>query len=196
MMNMRGRYPSGPEYVDGWEASQPAKERLKGVLETLGGNARVQEVCQRLKISEPRFHQLREQVIDASLASLEPRRPGRRRRSDSPLEQQVRDLEKQVADLKVQLHVAQVREEIRLVLPGVVKKAPQTPDNAADNGRDQVPDQEQSNRPHQADQRPNEGQDQGADTASDQGADQGQEKKTRRRRPPARARAPTSRKPT
>ena len=40
---MRGRNPSGPEYVDQPEGSERAKERLKAVLETLAGSCRVRD---------------------------------------------------------------------------------------------------------------------------------------------------------
>jgi hypothetical protein len=119
---MRGRRPSGPEYVDGLAGSCLAKERLKVVLETLAGTCRVQEACRKLDISEPRFHQLRGQVLEAALARLEPRPLGRPARTVSPAEQEVGDLHEQVAALQVHLQAAQTREEIALVLPGVVQE--------------------------------------------------------------------------
>jgi transposase-like protein len=118
---MRGRHPSGPEYVDGLAGSMTAKERLKVVLETLAGTCRVQEACQRLGISEPRFHQLRTQVLEAALARLEPRPVGRPGQSLSPADQQVQDLEAKVTELEANLQAAQTREEIALALPRVVR---------------------------------------------------------------------------
>ncbi len=56
---MRGRTPSGPEYVDRLPGSETAKDRLKVVLETMTGTVRVHEACDRLQICEQRFHQLR-----------------------------------------------------------------------------------------------------------------------------------------
>jgi hypothetical protein len=56
---MRGRHPSGPEYVEHLQGSAQAKERLRLILETMTGKRRVQEACQLLKISPQRFEQLR-----------------------------------------------------------------------------------------------------------------------------------------
>jgi hypothetical protein len=86
---MRGRRPAGPECVEHLAGSQQAKERLQVVLETLAGTCRVQEVCQRLGLSEPRFHQLRQQVLEAALERLEPRPAGRKPAPDEPEEEEV-----------------------------------------------------------------------------------------------------------
>jgi hypothetical protein len=118
---MRGRRPSGPEYVDHLEGSATAKERLKVILETMTGRCRVQEACLRLSISEPRFHQLRTQCVEASLAGLEPQRPGRKPRTPSAAEEQVRLLQQQLAELEDELRHARAREEIALTLPRLVK---------------------------------------------------------------------------
>jgi hypothetical protein len=97
--------------------SPQAKERLSVVLETLAGSCRVGEACARLGISEPRFDQLRAQVLRAGLASLEPRAVGRPRQPAA--EAPVQALEARVAELEIDLKAAQVREEIALALPQV-----------------------------------------------------------------------------
>ena len=121
---MRGRRPTGPEYVRHLSGSAQAKERLRLILETLAGRLRVQEACQLLGISEPRFHQLRTQALEAGLASLEPRPAGRPALTVTADQEQVRQLQHQVADLEVHLHAAQVRTEVALALPQVVKPPP------------------------------------------------------------------------
>jgi transposase len=114
---MRGRRPSGPEYVDGLAGSDLAKERLKVVLETLAGTMRVQDACRRLNVSEPRFYQLRLRVLEAALDRLEPRPLGRPARTLSPVEQEINTLQEQLAQARVHLQAAQAREEIALALP-------------------------------------------------------------------------------
>jgi hypothetical protein len=114
---MRGRKPAGPEYVDRWTGSDTAKERLHVVLETVAGRCRVQEACARLGISEPRFHQLRTQILQASLDSLAPRPAGRPPRP-AP-DERLQALEATVADLAIELQAAHVREEVALALPQV-----------------------------------------------------------------------------
>jgi hypothetical protein len=120
---MRGRRPAGPEYVANLAGSTQAKERLQVILETVAGRLRVQDACRLLGISEPRFHQLRSQALEAGLASLEPRPAGRPARLVTADQEQVRDLQAQVADLEVDLQAAQIRTEVALALPQVVQPA-------------------------------------------------------------------------
>jgi hypothetical protein len=127
---MRGRRPAGPEYVEGLAGSATAKHRLKVVLQTLAGTLRVQDACRQLGISEPRFHQLRTRILEAGLASLEPRPAGRPVTEVPPTQEQVRDLQAKVSALEVGLKSAQALEEIALVLPRVVQE-PNEPKNAS-----------------------------------------------------------------
>ena len=114
---MRGRYPSGPEYVDvqHLHGSAQAKERLRVILETMMGQWRVSEACERLGISEQRFRQLRAELFQAALERLEAWPAGRPRRAEEPKETAA--LCQQLAAMQRELHVAQVREEIALALP-------------------------------------------------------------------------------
>jgi hypothetical protein len=128
---MRGRRPAGPEYVKRFEASTEAKKRLQAVLEVTAGRLRVQEACQRLGICEQRFHQLRDDVFVAALASLEAGARGRPARTPSPEQEQLRTIAAQLAAKEVELRATQAREEIALTLSRVVqepepeKKTPQ-----------------------------------------------------------------------
>jgi hypothetical protein len=119
--DMRGRYPSGPEYVNRLDGSARAKERLLVVLQTMVGRYRVQEACQLLGICEQRFDQLREQALQAALRELEGKPGGRPRREQTLTREQTLALRQQVADLEAELRAAQVREEIALVLPRAVR---------------------------------------------------------------------------
>lgn len=116
---MRGRTPAGPEYVDRLSGSELAKERLKVVLETIAGNCRVSDACRRLNICEQRFHQLRQQVLEAALSELEPRTPGRRPQTLTPADEEIRRLREELAAKDSELRTARVREEIALILPHV-----------------------------------------------------------------------------
>ena len=120
---MRGRRPSGPECVERLAGSDRAKERLQVVLETLAGTCRVQEACRRLGLSEPRFHQLRTQVLEAALSRLEPRPAGRPAQPAAADEERLAALEDRLAAKDVELRAAQARVEIALVLPGAAPDA-------------------------------------------------------------------------
>jgi hypothetical protein len=120
---MRGRLPSGPEYVEQLPGSATAKERVQAVLETLAGTCRVQEACARLGICEQRFEQLRRQVLEAAVERLEPRAAGRPPRLSDDAEEKIQALRAQVAFLERQVELAQVRTEVALILPNAVRQA-------------------------------------------------------------------------
>src|SRR5262245_59456748 len=116
-LNMRGRWPQGPEYIDKLTGSVEDKERLKAVLDTMYGERRMLEVCGQLGIGETRFHQLRETALQAALSAIAPRPAGRPSRAALPESEQIRLLEQRTEELEQALHEAQVRAEIALVLP-------------------------------------------------------------------------------
>jgi hypothetical protein len=114
---MRGRRPTGPEYVNKLQASDGTKQRLIAILETLSDQSRVIEVCERLSISEARFHELRQEALQGALDRMEPRPAGRPRRTDEPGAERIKELEEQVRQLEIEVRAAQTRAEINLALP-------------------------------------------------------------------------------
>jgi hypothetical protein len=125
---MRGRYPSGPEFVDKLDGSAEAKERLRVVLATLAGHLRVGDACVRLSVKPSRFDQLRIEYLQAALQAAERRRAGRPPQHDATDENEVAGLRRRVAQLEAELRVALVRVEIAAALPraaaGAQKKRP------------------------------------------------------------------------
>ena len=81
---MRGRRPVGPEYADQLAGSDTAKLRTKVILETMMGELRLKEACERLGICEQRFHQLREEMMTAAVQALEPGQAGRPAHTPTP----------------------------------------------------------------------------------------------------------------
>ena len=114
---MRGRWPSGPEYIDKLVGDEDTKDRFKAILDTLYGQARLLEVCDQLGIGETRFHQLRELALQGALNALTPRPVGRPSRASASQDEEIHALKQRVAELERALLEAQVREEIALVLP-------------------------------------------------------------------------------
>jgi len=114
---MRGRRPSGPEYVDKLEGSAEAKARLRALLETVAGTRRVSEACALLGLSEQRFEQLRIEALQAGLARLEAQPKGRRPHVDTPAESEAARLRARVAELEAELRIAAVRTEVAAILP-------------------------------------------------------------------------------
>jgi hypothetical protein len=147
---MRGRTPAGPEYVDRLQGSELAKQRLKTVLDTIAGNCRVSEACERLNICEQRFHQLRQQVLEAALTELEPRSPGRPARSSSPADEAIHRLREELATKDLELRTARAREEIALAMPRIVPPTstttPTSPTSASSPPGD--PEKKTTHRPN------------------------------------------------
>jgi hypothetical protein len=112
---MRGRRPTGPEYVWKLDGSSLACQRLQVILQTLGGEQSLQDACAELGIAPTRFHQLRQEALQAALAELEPGRAGRPGRA--PQDPRISQLEAEVHELRLQLQAANVRAEIAAVLP-------------------------------------------------------------------------------
>jgi len=128
---MRGRYPSGPEYVEQLPGSAEAKRRLQVVLQTMSGAYRVQEACTLLGISRQRFEQLRTKVLRAALTELEPK-PGGRPPAEPSVGAAVTALETKLAETERELRAARLREQIALVLPRAAQPLadPGQPDGA------------------------------------------------------------------
>jgi len=132
---MRGRRPSGPECVERLAGSDQAKERLQVILQTLAGTCRVREACRRLGISEPRFQQLRAQVLEAALERLEPRPAGRPPQLDGDDEGRLAALADRLAAKEVELRAAEARVEIALALPGAARDEPPAPEKKTSQAR-------------------------------------------------------------
>jgi hypothetical protein len=168
---MRGRTPSGPECVDRLPGSEFAKGRAKAVFETIGGDCRVSEACERLNICEQRFHQLRQRAVQAVIDEMESRAPGRRAQTTSPADeekQQLREenqrLREELAAKDAELRISRVREEVALILPRVAPSAaapsavptlptpsttePSSPDGLEKKATSQAPSRSQEPRPN------------------------------------------------
>jgi transposase-like protein len=129
-MAKRGRPAKGAELVNAVpgseasqasQASQVARQRLQVVLQTLTGALSVQEACLILGIGRSGFHKLRQQFLQQAMGLLEPRPRGRRPRQPSEAELEVQRLKHQIVQLKLDLKATQIREEIALVMPHLLK---------------------------------------------------------------------------
>jgi hypothetical protein len=118
---MRGRRPDGPEYVAKLHGPPDAKRRLEVILRTLAGTCRVQEACAELGVSAARFHQLRQEALQAALDGLTPRPAGRP--AAPPAEPPVAEPGQANEAVQLELLAAQTREEIALVLPRLARGA-------------------------------------------------------------------------
>ncbi len=118
---MRGRHPSGPDLADETEGSDQARRRLKVMLETISGQKRIAEACEELGISEAQFHKLRRRMMAGALASLEPAAAGRPAGRTAAVDERIAGLEEEIRQLKTELRASQIREEVALLMPHLVK---------------------------------------------------------------------------
>ena len=117
----RGRPSLGPKIVQHLDGPAETRGRLETLLQTLAGQCSVQDACERLGISQARFHELRNSMLQAALANLEPRPAGRPAAVPDQTTQRIAELERQVQDLRIHLHAAQLREEIALAMPHLLR---------------------------------------------------------------------------
>ncbi len=116
----RGRRPEWAGLVGRLDGSGLAKARLEMLLEVLAGRRSIADGCARLGLSERRLHALRQQALQAALASLEPRPAGRPVRVPAEGQETAETLQAAIRDLRLDLRAAQVREEIALTMPDLL----------------------------------------------------------------------------
>ena len=115
----RGRPPLGLDHVDSLPGDPAAKERLKTVLATLTGDLTVSKACERLSVSETRFHDLRRTALESMLAGLTPKPPGRPRKEAE--DEEVLRLREEKGWLTEELEIARLRTEIAIWKPSLLR---------------------------------------------------------------------------
>jgi len=115
----RGRPPKGLSHVDSLEGDAVEKGRLKTILATLTGDLAVKVACERLEVSESRFHELRQLALEGMMVGLAPRPPGRPAKEREP--EEVRELRERVAWLEEELEITRVRTEIAMWNPALLR---------------------------------------------------------------------------
>jgi len=113
----RGRRPDWERAVAGLDGSALAKARLTAILAVVSGRQAVATAALELGLSERRLHRLRLQMLQAALVGLEPHPAGRPAYRAAPTAGDADALRAQVAQLRLELHAAQVRQDIALVMP-------------------------------------------------------------------------------
>ena len=121
-----GRPPKGPELVDELEGSDQAKRKLRIILETISDEKTIPQACAELGIQRSRFHAMRKMFLLDAVNSLEPRNRGRPPAPAHVTSEQahIHLLEKRVEALSFEVRAAQIREELAVVMPHVLKPSP------------------------------------------------------------------------
>lgn len=119
----RGRPPLGAGHVERLEGAPLSKQRLGIILRTLSGELTVDDACAEMGVSPAQFHRLRERALEGALAALAPGTAGRPAAAPAP-PSRVAELEAEVRDLKIDLRASQLREEIAVLMPHLLRPAP------------------------------------------------------------------------
>jgi hypothetical protein len=120
----RGRPALGARHVERLDGEDESKQRLQVILRALAGELTVEQACDELGISAAQFHRLREQALAGALAALAPKPPGRPGRPP-PEPSRIQELEAEVLELKIDLRASQLREEIAVLMPHLLKPEPE-----------------------------------------------------------------------
>jgi transposase-like protein len=119
-MARRGRPPKKLGHVDALETDATTKARMRAILETLSGELSVPEACERLEMSETRFHELRQEALQAMLQGIEPRPPGRPPKEPEE-DEEVAYLKARLAWVEEELQISRTRTEIALFNPKLLR---------------------------------------------------------------------------
>jgi hypothetical protein len=117
---MRGRRPLGPGAVTRLEGSETARKKMEVLLEAMTGHITVGEACVKLGVGEAAYHKLRQRMLQGAMEGLEPRTPGRPAQV-SIVDPKVVELEEEVRQLRIDLRASQIRDEIALLMPHLIK---------------------------------------------------------------------------
>ena len=101
MMSHAGRKPTGPALAQHLEGSERAKQRLEMILATIAGQMTIDQASRCLGIKAAMFYRLRTEVLEAGLASLEPRPMGRPPHTPTAEELRCAELNQEVEQLRV-----------------------------------------------------------------------------------------------
>lgn len=151
-MTKRGRPPLGLGHVDRFPGSDEARARMRIILATLSGEKTIPEACAELRIGESRFHELRNEFLAKGIEWLEPKPLGRPPDpGPSEMERENLRLHRENEQLKLEVQAAQIREEIALVMPHVLKpRAKKTTDRSSPESKAPKSEESSGTKPSSA----------------------------------------------
>lgn len=118
-----GRPPLGPDLVDRLDdCSESARLRLKVILQTIAGSIQIEEACTTLGIERSAFNRLRSQFVSQAVQLLEPQKTGRKKKVISQEQAENQRLLEENQKLKFQMQALQLREEIGIVMPHLLRR--------------------------------------------------------------------------
>ena len=118
----RGRPADSRIIVAHLTGSAQARQRLNLMLQTLKGQVPIPQAAAKLGVGRSYFCLQRQEMLQAALASLEPKPRGRPPLEVSAEQEEIQRLQQQVQALKIDLKAAQIREELALLMPHVLTR--------------------------------------------------------------------------
>jgi hypothetical protein len=119
---MRGRRASVAAAVAGLDGPRAMRERLRVLLDTLTGQLSLAAAGGRLGLGRTRVLALRRQALGGALDALAPHPVGRPRRGPSAGAVELARLQARVRELEGALQAEQVRAEVALTMPGLLRR--------------------------------------------------------------------------
>lgn len=117
----RGRRTDGPKKATNMDGTNEAKRRLKVILEVISEKRTVKSACEELGISEARYHELEHVALQGAVDSLEPKPAGRPPAEAPAVDAKKAALEEEVKELRIELRASQIREELAILMPHLLK---------------------------------------------------------------------------
>jgi transposase-like protein len=121
---MRGRHAVGPEIAEQVADSPFEAQRLRLILEAIGGHKRVQDVCAEMGVCSQMFERLRARSMRAAARSLRLGHAGRPRKDVTAVDARIAELQRENAELRAKNEALQVRVELAEGLPRLAGKKP------------------------------------------------------------------------
>ncbi len=117
---MRWKRPLGADAIRALAGSETARRKMEVLLQAATGKTTVAEACAQLGVGEAAYHKLRHRMLQGALENLEPRVPGRPMQV-SIIDPKVAALEEEIRQLRIDLRVAQIWEEVALLMPHLIQ---------------------------------------------------------------------------
>lgn len=109
------RPPLGPALVDRLSGSDAARQRTRLMLETISGVTSVEAAAEQLGISTQRFHDLRDELLQSTIAAAEPKplgRPAKEPTVDDQIRAALAEKDRIINELRVRVELAKLHEEL------------------------------------------------------------------------------------
>jgi hypothetical protein len=117
-----GRPGKGVGHVDGLDAAEHEKARLKAMLSSLSGNVSLHEASASVGLRPARFAELRRRMLQAAVEAIAPGRPGRPPIHDADETTEIVQLERDNARLERELDRTRLLLQLAQEAPGVLRR--------------------------------------------------------------------------